>query len=82
MELKFLKNEQGELFESRPVSIHAMPPPNRRGEVEALGEFVQFGDAPACNICGSLMVRSGTCYRCNLWHRFKRLLLAKAFYNQ
>jgi hypothetical protein len=64
MELKFLKNEQGELFESRPVSIHAVPPPNGKGEVEALGEFVQFGDAPACNICGSLMVRSGTCYRC------------------
>src|SRR5664279_3695949 len=64
MELKFLKNEQGELFESRPVSIHAMPPPNGKGEVEALGEFVQFGDAPACNVCGSLMVRSGTCYRC------------------
>ena len=64
MELKFLTKEQGELFESRPVSIHAMPPPNGKGEVEALGEFVQFGDAPACNICGSLMVRSGTCYRC------------------
>jgi ribonucleoside-diphosphate reductase alpha chain len=64
MELKFLKNEQGELFESRPVSIHAMSPPNGKGEVEALGEFVQFGDAPACNVCGSLMLRSGTCYRC------------------
>ena len=64
MELKFLKKEQGELFEPRPVSIHAMPPPNGKGVVEALGEFVQFGDASACNICGSLMVRSGTCYRC------------------
>jgi len=64
MELKFLKKEQGELFESRPVSIHAAPPPNGKGVVEALGEFVQFGDAPACNICGSLMVRGGTCYRC------------------
>jgi ribonucleoside-diphosphate reductase alpha chain len=64
MELKFLKKEQGELFESHPVSIHATPPPNGKGVVEALGEFVQFGDAPACNICGSLMVRGGTCYRC------------------
>jgi ribonucleoside-diphosphate reductase alpha chain len=64
MELKFLKKEQGELFEPRPVSIHATSPPNGKGAVEALGEFVQFGDAPACNICGSLMVRSGTCYRC------------------
>jgi len=64
MELKFLKTEQGELFESRPMSSHTAPPPNGKGAVEALGEFVQFGDAPACNICGSLMVRSGTCYRC------------------
>ena len=64
MELKFLTKEQGEMFESRPVSIPATPPPNGKGAVEALGEFVQFGDAPACNICGSIMVRSGTCYRC------------------
>jgi len=32
--------------------------------VGALEELIQMGDAPACNICGSLMVRSGTCYRC------------------
>ncbi len=64
MELKFLKTEQGELFESRTVTIRPTQPPNGKGAVEALGEFVQFGDAPACNICGSLMVRSGTCYRC------------------
>lgn len=64
MELKFLTKEQGELFESRPVSIPATPPPNAKGAMEALGEFVQFGDAPACNICGSIMIRSGTCYRC------------------
>ena len=64
MELKFLTKEQGELFEPRPMSSHTAPPPNGRGEVEALGEFVQFGDAPACNVCGSLMLRSGTCYRC------------------
>jgi ribonucleoside-diphosphate reductase alpha chain len=64
MELKFLTKEQGELFESRPVSRHTAPPEHDKGAAEALSEFVQFGDAPACNICGSLMVRSGTCYRC------------------
>ena len=64
MELKFLKNEQGELFESRPVSNRDTPPRNGRGAVESLGDLVQFGDAPACNFCGSLMVRSGTCFRC------------------
>jgi ribonucleoside-diphosphate reductase alpha chain len=63
-ELKFLKNEQGELFESRPASASSVLAPHGKSEVEAVGEFVQFGDAPACNVCGSLMVRSGTCYRC------------------
>ena len=64
MELKFLKNEQGELFRSLPASLVSAQPASEKGAVEALGEFVQLGDAPACNMCGSLMVRSGTCYRC------------------
>jgi len=64
LELKFLKNEQEELFASRPSSIPSTLPPDGKGAVEALGELIQMGDAPACNICGSLMVRSGTCYRC------------------
>ena len=64
MELRFLKKEQGELFESRPASIHAVSPPNGERAVEALGELIQLGDAPACNICGALMVRSGSCHRC------------------
>ena len=45
--------------------------------VEALGELIQMGDAPACNICGSLMVRSGTCYRCVTCGN-KRMLIAAA----
>jgi ribonucleoside-diphosphate reductase alpha chain len=23
-----------------------------------------MGDAPACDVCGSITVRNGTCYRC------------------
>lgn len=64
MELKFLKSEQGELFGTNPAPTEAVPPPNGKGAVEAFGELVQFGDAPACNICGGLMVRSGSCHRC------------------
>jgi ribonucleoside-diphosphate reductase alpha chain len=22
-------------------------------------------DAPACNVCGAIMMRSGACYKCN-----------------
>lgn len=64
MELKFLTKEQGDLFESLADTVSPSPPANGKGEFEAMGEFVQFGDAPACNFCGSIMVRSGTCHRC------------------
>jgi len=64
MELKFLRTEQGQLFEPLPAAIQALPPPNGKGPTEVLSELVQLGDAPACNICGALRVRSGSCYRC------------------
>jgi len=64
LELKFLTGEQGELFVPLPVAVHSSALPNGKDAVGALRELVQLGDAPACNICGSLMVRSGTCYRC------------------
>jgi ribonucleoside-diphosphate reductase alpha chain len=60
LELRFLKGEQGILFElPRPV-----PPQHEAGVVKALGQVVGLGDAPACQLCGSLMVRNGSCYRC------------------
>ena len=31
---------------------------------DALGDFVDFGDAPPCPVCGAMMTRNGTCYRC------------------
>jgi len=64
LELKFLTGEQGELFVPPPVALHSSAVPNDNDAVRALGELVQLGDAPACNICGALMVRSGNCYRC------------------
>ena len=60
LELRFLKGEQGILFElPRPL-----PPQHEVGVVKALGQVVGLGDAPACQFCGSLMVRNGSCYRC------------------
>ena len=64
LELKFLTGDQGELFKALPMSIQPAMDANGTDPVGALGELIQMGDAPACNICGSLMVRSGTCYRC------------------
>ena len=63
LELKFITGEQGELF--RPIPVPGQLRVSQGEDpVSALGGMIQMSDAPACNICGSLMVRSGTCYRC------------------
>jgi ribonucleoside-diphosphate reductase alpha chain len=64
LELRFLNGDQGELFKALPTAIQPATDADRTDPVGALGELIEMGDAPACNICGSLMVRSGTCYRC------------------
>jgi ribonucleoside-diphosphate reductase alpha chain len=64
LELRFLNGDQGELFQPLPMPVQPFRDANDTDPVGALGELIQMGDAPACNICGSLMVRSGTCYRC------------------
>ena len=32
---------------------------------DALKELIDFGDAPVCTVCGAIMTRNGSCYRCN-----------------
>jgi ribonucleoside-diphosphate reductase alpha chain len=64
LELKFIRGDQGDLFGAVPTADSSPTDANSTDPVGALGELIQMGDAPACNICGSLMVRSGTCYRC------------------
>jgi ribonucleoside-diphosphate reductase alpha chain len=39
----------------RSSSVHA---------ADALAEMVDLGDAPTCHVCGSIMVRNGSCYKC------------------
>jgi ribonucleoside-diphosphate reductase alpha chain len=63
LELKFLQSKQDQLFEI-PAARRPAAAGNGSNEVGALAELVQMGDAPACNSCGSLMLRSGSCYRC------------------
>ena len=61
LELRFLKGEQGLLFELPKL---AQPQREVTSAVEGLGRVVELGDAPPCQFCGSLMVRNGSCYRC------------------
>ncbi len=39
----------------RPGSVHA---------ADALAGMIDMGDAPSCSVCGSIMVRNGSCYKC------------------
>jgi ribonucleoside-diphosphate reductase alpha chain len=41
--------------ELRAGSIHA---------ADALANMIDMGDAPSCHVCGSIMVRNGSCYKC------------------
>lgn len=61
LELRFLKGEQGLLFE---LPKQAQAHREVTSAVEGLGQVVELGDAPSCQFCGSLMVRNGSCYRC------------------
>jgi ribonucleoside-diphosphate reductase alpha chain len=40
------------------------PPAGSMHAADALAELVDFGDAPTCSFCGSIMTRNGSCYRC------------------
>ena len=31
---------------------------------DAMKELVDLGDAPSCHLCGAIMTRNGSCYRC------------------
>jgi ribonucleoside-diphosphate reductase alpha chain len=61
LELRFLKGEQGILFE---LSNGKQPLTESGNAAKALSEIVNLEDAPTCQFCGSLMVRNGSCYRC------------------
>jgi ribonucleoside-diphosphate reductase alpha chain len=39
----------------RAGSVHA---------ADALAGMIDLGDAPSCSVCGSIMVRNGSCYKC------------------
>ncbi|RYZ20814.1 MAG: vitamin B12-dependent ribonucleotide reductase, partial [Chitinophagaceae bacterium] len=48
---------------SQPKPVAAKASSNGLGAVNAAAKSMQ-SDAPACNTCGHITVRSGTCYKC------------------
>jgi ribonucleoside-diphosphate reductase alpha chain len=52
-------SDQPSLYES------ASPTGSKTGHVsDALSEVVNLGDAPSCHLCGAIMTRNGSCYKC------------------
>jgi ribonucleoside-diphosphate reductase alpha chain len=61
------KAPQGGLTNSQEMTAKGSPSIVDRGvyhSADALKEFVDLGDAPSCHVCGSIMTRNGSCYRC------------------
>lgn len=48
---------------STTTSVKSTAPKQGMDAVSAANKSMQ-GDAPACNVCGHITVRSGTCYKC------------------
>ncbi len=48
-------NDQRPEQRSMTGNIHA---------ADALANMIDMGDAPSCHVCGSIMVRNGSCYKC------------------
>ncbi len=40
------------------------PTTGRIHAADALAGMIDLGDAPSCSVCGSIMVRNGSCYKC------------------
>jgi ribonucleoside-diphosphate reductase alpha chain len=45
-------------------NVQAIKAENGMDSMSAATKSMQ-SDAPACNVCGHIMMRSGTCYKCN-----------------
>ncbi len=46
-------------------SLPGMGAKTYKHAADALKELIDLGDAPTCPVCGGIMTRNGSCYRCN-----------------
>jgi ribonucleoside-diphosphate reductase alpha chain len=54
-------------LQTAAASTAHMPSLQDRGlyhAADAMRDMYDMGDAPSCNVCGAIMVRNGSCYRC------------------
>jgi ribonucleoside-diphosphate reductase alpha chain len=67
LDLKFAVSEEEETetmsTTAEPAALMTNSPDDQQGDLEKT-VFTSQADAPPCHVCGSIMVRSGTCYKC------------------
>jgi ribonucleoside-diphosphate reductase alpha chain len=49
---------------ARPTQAPTMQDRGLYHAADAMRGMYDMGDAPSCNVCGAIMVRNGSCYRC------------------
>jgi ribonucleoside-diphosphate reductase alpha chain len=49
---------------SIPATNDQRPTTGSMHAADALSNMIDMGDAPSCHVCGSIMVRNGSCYKC------------------
>jgi ribonucleoside-diphosphate reductase alpha chain len=49
---------------SGPTTNDQRPTTGPIHAADALANLIDMGDAPSCHVCGSIMVRNGSCYKC------------------
>jgi ribonucleoside-diphosphate reductase alpha chain len=47
-----------------PTHLPSMEDRGLYHAADAMRDMYDMGDAPSCNVCGAIMVRNGSCYRC------------------
>jgi len=58
---------QGGLANGQGLSAKGFASPADRGiyhAADAMKDVVDLGDSPSCHVCGAIMTRNGSCYRC------------------
>jgi ribonucleoside-diphosphate reductase alpha chain len=50
--------------DQRPTTHDARRTTGAFHAADALAGLIDMGDAPSCHVCGSIMVRNGSCYKC------------------
>src|SRR5882757_10000291 len=68
MELRFLSGKQLPLFTQEMAIVEQQRGAEANHATASVSQYLhdsdEVGDAPLCVICGSLMVRSGSCHKC------------------